>query len=460
MAIAKKLSEALSELSNDSSISGDERIVVSDTDGKARTIPAKQLFASAQVNVFGSYSTWSDCQTALNGMATESSKSGRYVVKVGGVPYYVTLVLGASGVYWQMIEGGIVVKSDGTLGTDTTHYCTFVSRYYENGKWSAWRESAKKSDLPTAQSGTSGTNKNYVYSNASDNSHGCLSGTFKVFQYGGCCHIRHKFWGSSNDYSSDSMWVTREIPCANAGENGILHRNYFSRLINTTLSEANSTASQVGINYPNYAEGGVKTLFITAATSAKAGVMTAAQYNQLKSLSEASLSSRITDLESTEAGKRLAKIEKHYKYLGHFDSEDAALAKLTELSVCADTELLHAHLTYDNGSHVENSIILIQSISGTECRQIIYNKTKAFHRGLHFSSLERKEISMQEEWQFLFGDRLQWSTDGHKYVLSQFGQGFNHSITDSIPLASTSVDGLMSKEDKALLDKIKKQLNL
>ena len=92
MAIAKKLSEALSELSNDSSISGDERIVVSDTDGKARTIPAKQLFASAQVNVFGSYSTWSDCQTALNGMATESSKSGRYVVKVGGVPYYVSLL--------------------------------------------------------------------------------------------------------------------------------------------------------------------------------------------------------------------------------------------------------------------------------------------------------------------------------------------------------------------------------
>lgn len=459
MAIAKRLSEALSELSNDSSISGDERIVVSDTDGKARTIPAKQLFASAQVNVFGSYSTWSECQTALNGMATESSVSGRYVVKVGGVPYYVTLVLCASGVYWQMIEGGIVVKSDGTLGTDTTHYCTFVSRYYENGVWSAWTESAKKSDIPQPQSGTDGYKEVYIYSHQSDKTRQALSAVFKVYQYNGRIRITHKQWGSTSDYS-DGKYYSAEMPTASTSADGVMSKDYVSRLNNTTFGEANSTTDKVAINYPNYASGGNKTMYITAATSAKAGVMTAAQYNQLKSLSDAKLNSRVTNLESTEAGTRLAKIEKHYKYLGHFDSEDAALAKLIDLSVCANTELLHAHLTYDDGSHTESSIILIQSVSGSECRQIIYNKTKAFHRGVHFTNVNRTEISYKEEWQFLFGDRLQWSTDGHKYVLSQFGQGFNHSITDPVPLATSTVDGLMSKEDKALLDKIKKQLNL
>ena len=60
----------------------------------------------------------------------------------------------------------------------------------------------------------------------------------------------------------------------------------------------------------------------------------------------------------------------------------------------------------------------------------------------------------------LFGDRLQWSKSGRKYVLSQFGQGFGHDYTEPIPLADTSTDGLMSKEDKTLLLQIKEKLEL
>lgn len=454
MAQAKKLSEALSELSNDSSISGDERIVVSDTDGKARTIPAKSLTAMFSIEVIGSYSTWSDCQTALDGMATESNKSGRYVVKVGGVPYYLTFVLGATGVYWQMIEGGIVVKSNGTLGTDTTHYCTFVSRYYENGAWSVWQESAKKSDIPKPQDGTDGYKEVYIYSHQSDKTRQALSAVFKVYQYYGHIRITHKQWGSTSDYS-DGKYYSADMPTANSGADGVMSKEHFSRLNNTTFGEANSTTDKVAINYPNYASGGNKTMYITAATSAKAGVMTTDHVKQL-----GDHNNRITSLESTEAGVRLEKIEKHYKFLGHFDNEDAALAKLEELSVCANTELLHAHLTYVDTDHNDSTIILIQSIHGNYCRQIILNKDKVFQRGLTFSNLNRTDIAVREEWSYLFADRLQWSTSGRKYVLSQFGQGFNHNITDSIPLASSSVDGLMSKEDKALLDKIKKQLNL
>lgn len=352
MAQSKKLSEALSELSNDSSISGDERIVVSDTDGKARTIPAKQL-------------------------------------------------------------------------------------------------------IPSAQVGTSGTNKNYVYSNSKDNSHACLSGTYKVFQNDGSCVIRHKFWGSADNYSSDSEWVTREIPTANTGANGVLHREYFKRLINTTLSEVGSTTSAVNITYPNYASGSTKTLTITAATSAKAGVMTTDHVKQL-----GDHNNRITSLESTEAGIRLQKIESHYRDLGYFENEDAALAKITDLSVCADPNVLHAHLTYTTSDHYESSMILVQEIEGIWTRQILVNHTRIFQRTIYFKNYERKEIDWKEDWQYLFCDRLTWNTSERKYIPSQFGNTFNSEYTDQIPLASSSVDGLMSKEDKALLDKIKKQLNL
>lgn len=454
MAQSKKLSEALSELSNDSSISGDERIVVSDTDGKARTIPAKSLTTMFSIEEIGSYKTWSDCQTALNNMASASSISGRYVVKVGGVSYYVTFVVGATGVYWQMIEGGIVVKSDGTLGTDTTHYCTFVSRYYENGAWSAWQESAKKSDIPKPQDGTDGYKEVYIYSHQSDKTRQALSAVFKVYQYYGRIRITHKQWGSTSDYS-DGKFYSADMPTANSGADGVMSKEHFSRLNNTTFCEANSTTDKVAINYPDYASGGNKTMYITAATSAKAGVMTTDHVKQLSDHVN-----RIINLESTEAGTRLQKIESHYRDLGYFENEDAAIAKITDLSVCADPNVLHAHLTYTTSDHYESSMILVQEIEGIWTRQILVNHTRVFQRTIYFKNYERKEIDWKEDWQYLFCDRLTWNTSERKYIPSQFGNTFNSEYTDQIPLASDSIDGLMSKEDKALLEKIKKQLNL
>lgn len=386
----------------------------------------------------------------------------------------------------QLLFGAYTIKDGVLSGEHANENNTILVRYYgatiahPNGEWSEWRyyqQTFLKTDnsttdngeewtyghskideiissIPTVQTSVQGTNKNYVYSKVGTAQNEVLSGTFKVYQYNGKIRVTHKLWGSTTDYS-DGMYYSADFPTANTGADGAMSKDYVSRLNNTTLGEANSTTDKVAINYPNYASGGNKTMYVTAATSAKAGVMTTDHVKQL-----GDHGNRITSLESTEAGARLEKIEKHYKFLGHFDNEDAALAKLEELSVCANTELLHAHLTYVDTDHDDSNIILIQSIHGNYCRQIIFNKDKVFQRGLTFSNLNRTDIAVKEEWSYLFADRLQWSTSGRKYVLSQFGQGFNHNITDSIPLASSSVDGLMSKEDKALLDKIKKQLNL
>lgn len=310
------------------------------------------------------------------------------------------------------------------------------------------------SAIPTEQTNVQGTNKNYVYSKVGTAQNEVLSGTFKVYQYNGKIRVTHKLWGSTTDYS-DGMYHSADFPTANSGADGAMSKDYVSRLNNTTFSEANSTTDKVAINYPNYASGGNKTMYITAATSAKAGVMTVEHVKQLSDHGN-----RIINLESTEAGVRLRKIESHYRDLGYFETEDAALDKITDLSVCADPNVLHAHLTYTTSDHDESSMILVQEIEGIWSRQILVNHTKVFQRTIYFKNYERKEIDWKEDWQYLFCDRLTWNTSERKYIPSQFGNTFNSEYTDQIPLASTSVDGLMSKEDKALLDKIKKQLNL
>lgn len=233
------------------------------------------------VGHFGTYDTWALALTALEAMTATTHKPGRYTMTVGGVLYYVTFITGATGVYWQMVEGGIIVKRDGTLSTDTTHYCTFASRYHQDGAWSTWQSSAKTSDIPTPQSGVGGTTTNYAYSagTTTDLSHGIFSAVFKCYQYAGEVRVTHKFWGSTADYS-DGNYISSNIPTVNTGSNGVMHRNHFARFINTTLT-ATAEGSRVVLSYPDYANGGTKTVDIPNVTSAHAGVMTVNHLNML-----------------------------------------------------------------------------------------------------------------------------------------------------------------------------------
>lgn len=186
------------------------------------------------------------------------------------------------------------------------------------------------------------------------------------------------------------------------------------------------------IEYHDYGTGEAKTFMIGEATIAKAGVMSGNQCDTLYKLS--------TYLD-------------HINCLGPYSSEEEFLNALDERakSYFDDDSILVG--TYKNGL-AQCSFVLAQSgVGELNIRQILFNKGKVFHRNLHYD--ENNNLQMKEDWQFLFGDRLQWSTESHKYVLSQFGQGFNHNITDPVPLATSSVDGLMSKEDKGNFDSMK-----
>ena len=137
--------------------------------------------------------------------------------------------------------------------------------------------------------------------------------------------------------------------------------------------------------------------------------------------------------------------------LGNFDTESDALNALADTSVCGDLSVGFIHLTYEDSCNIS----CIQSVENKLCRQVIFNKTRVFQRSIYFTDFDRQQISWKEDWQFIIADRLKYDSGSRKLLLSQFGYTVNADYTDALPLATTSVDGLMSKEDKALLEELK-----
>lgn len=195
--------------------------------------------------------------------------------------------------------------------------------------------------------------------------------------------------------------------------------------------------------------------------SGEAGVMTVLQAQKLNGIAE---KAQVNVIEGIKVNGEYLPINGHKDVdieiptaigaldLGKFSSESAALAKLGDIDVCGRTDVTTIVLRYGDGD--TNSVVCHQCIDGGLCRQVIFNKTKIFHRSILFTDGTRKNIQMKEDWQFLFMDRLEWDSLNDKYVPSQFGNTFNSGLCKPIPTATTIRNGLMSKDDKALLEKL------
>lgn len=280
-----KLKEVLKSLPIDASLSGGEKIVIND-DGENKYIPysaIKQgLVTDKERTTLTNTADWligHNNLTSIDAMNTEldafngDTAQGLHRLRCWGIPFLVTFsVLNVSDkVYMQVIQGSLTFSSDKTkiASINTASNYTIAVRYYANSKWTEW-----KTPIPSLQSGVKGMSNNYIYSNSGDNTHAALSGTFKVFQNSGKCYVRHKFWGSTNDYT-DGQYTTCEFPAVNTSSNGCMEAAMLVRLRNTTIKEGTSTKDSVVVSYPNYADGSTKTLTLTKATTAKAGMMTA-----------------------------------------------------------------------------------------------------------------------------------------------------------------------------------------
>lgn len=240
-----------------------------------------------------------------NNIGSHSLDSGRYVATVGGVPLFVTFVLNHSktkraalwveGSFW-LVDGRISINSD--MGV------TIAYRICNNDVWGSWKTMCGESnggtvaDVPTVQTSANGTTKNYIYSASSDEMHTALSGKVWIYKYGNNQYLRFKHWGASNDLESLNMSQVM-LPVVSYSERGLMDNILYRRITNHTLTTANS-ADAVVISYTNFDTGGNKTLTIERATSAKAGVMTAGQYNDLTQAVKdiASLKARIEALEA------------------------------------------------------------------------------------------------------------------------------------------------------------------
>lgn len=221
----------------------------------------------------------------LNGMGA-STGQGTHYFKCFGIPLTVTLsVLNVDkNVIMQTITGSITLNTDNTaLGSinGTGNYTTAV-RYYQNNKWGKW---SMPLNPPTAQTGASGTKASYIYSAGSDqDTKTLITSKFWIYPHNDRNQfLRFKHWGANND-TAEENYSQVMLPNAWTGGNGLLRYDIYSRLDAFALREQNSTATEVKIITPIFTTGGTRELSISAATTAKAGVMTAADKELLNKI--------------------------------------------------------------------------------------------------------------------------------------------------------------------------------
>lgn len=147
-------------------------------------------------------------------------------------------------------------------------------------------DKAKAAD-PVYQKVPIGHYMNYVYSRGrTDDTLTVLSSKIWIYQHTDRNQfMRFKQWGATND-TEQSYYSQVMLPNAWTGGNGLLRYDIYSRLDAFELREQNSTATEVVMVTPIFTTGGTRTCSLSAATSAKAGVMTAADKTLLSGLGE------------------------------------------------------------------------------------------------------------------------------------------------------------------------------
>lgn len=382
--------------------------------------PYTTTLQSYIVGELGSYDSAEAFDAALINMTKTTHPNGRYFAKVGDVPLFVTFeVLNhAANILCQWVEGAVTVGSNDKIITNITTGVRIISRVYSDGVWGKWKASALMGDLPEEQTDWHGYEGKYIYSHQSDPDRQVLNGNFKVINVSNGVEIQHRIWGAT-EYT-DEVTKKYKIPIVNPSQYGVMNKDVFKRILYHTHYESGSTTTAVKIKYTNYETGGTNDLTISAASSAKAGVMTTDQYNQLKELS--------TWLRGS---------------LGTFTSTDAFKTALANMPTTHKGKYGRYYAVL-SGVTVYITFVLLEESSNTFAQWV---------EGTFIKSATDGDIYLNSE----LGVRL----IGRVYHSTAWGLWRSTILDDELPLpASTTNDGLMSKEDKQLLEKIKTQLNL
>lgn len=222
---------------------------------------------------------------ALDAMTVDSPQ-GLHCFKCFGIPvltYFGVLVKDTKR-YVQISVGAFTLNTQGSALAsinDTASTRNVIVRYFNGTKWQAWQPLQ-----PQKQTSYAGYSGNYVYSEGtSDNTRTILSSKMWTYTHTDRnLFLRFKHWGAENN--TDTSQYSQVLLCylVNRNQDGLMDKFVFARILNNNLAEGLSTTDNVIVNYTNFANSGNKQLVLTKATSAKAGVMTAAQATQLGAL--------------------------------------------------------------------------------------------------------------------------------------------------------------------------------
>lgn len=262
-------------------------LAMADTDTTANAANAIAKGLKLWLTTHDNLTTLDALNAELDAMNVDTPQ-GLHCMKCFGIPVltYFGVLVKDTKLYVQIAVGAFTLNTYGTALAsinDTASTRNVIVRYFNGTKWQAWRPLQ-----PQKQESYSGNTGTYVFSEGTTgNTRTILSSKMWTYTHTDRnLFLRFKHWGAENN--TDTSQYSQVLLCYLVGKNrdGLMDKYVFARLLNNTLAEGLSTTDNVIVNYTNFADSGNKQLVLTKATSAKAGVMTAAQATQLSALNE------------------------------------------------------------------------------------------------------------------------------------------------------------------------------
>lgn len=260
-------------------------LAMADTDSTASAGHTMAQALGQWLTTHDNLTTLDALNAALDAMTVDTPQ-GLHCFKCFGIPvltYFGVLVKDTKR-YVQIAVGAFSLNTQGTALAsinDTASTRNVIVRYFNGTKWQAWQPLQ-----PQRQTSYAGNTGNYVYSEGTtDNTRTILSSKMWTYTHTDRnLFLRFKHWGAENN--TDTSQYSQVLLCylVNRNQDGLMDKFVFARILNNNLAEGLSTTDNVIVNYTNFADSGNKQLVLTKATSAKAGVMTAAQATQLGAL--------------------------------------------------------------------------------------------------------------------------------------------------------------------------------
>lgn len=383
---------------------------------------------------------------ALDAMNVDTPQ-GLHCFKCFGIPVltYFGVLVKDTKCYVQIAVGAFTLNDRGSAlasinSTLSTH--NVIVRYFYGTRWMQWLPLQ-----PQRQTSCSGDSGYYVFSEGTQgNTRTILSSKMWTYTHTDRnLFLRFKHWGAANN--TDTTDYNQVLLCHLVGRNrdGLMDKYVFARILNNTLAEGLSTTDSVIVNYTNFEASGNKQLELTKATSAKAGVMTAAQATQLGALDGGIKRVYLggnTWKFRTLAGDNV--IETHSDYVGEEVSLD-------DFNNAAPTN-------YTEGDPIE--IFMTKGAYGVPAQKFMI----WFGRRLRDASGSSKDALQRYDFKTIAGmeplalyNSVASGAALHFWTLTR-GHAIAYKGSGGLTAKLDNVPYIMSTDDKALIEKLRGQL--